>query len=92
MTWEQLENTARHYAELAQQPGWFQHCKQMVIEMEALHNGHCWPGLRKKWGALLKAAGYQVPENEKDGWWNVQSQHQRELQQSYESRTQGRHR
>ena len=63
MTWaEQIESAAQHYATLAQRPGWFQHCKQTVIEMEAMHDGHCWGGLRKRWGALLTQAGL-TPSN-----------------------------
>ena len=74
MTWEeQLEAAAQHYAELAQQPGWFQHCKQQVIAMEAEMGGHCWPGLRKRWGQILTEAGFRPHPSEKDGWWEIPS-------------------
>lgn len=66
MTWEEKVNeAAQHYAKVAQEPGWFQYAKATVIEMEAMHNGHCWPGLRKKWGALLTEAGYEIPVSER---------------------------
>lgn len=70
MNWpEFMEQTAQRYADLAQEPGWFQYVKQTIIDMEAMSNGHCWPGLRKRWGAILKQAGYVVPVCEKESIW-----------------------
>lgn len=71
MTWQQqLEKSAQHYADLAQQPGWFQHCKQQIIAMEAEQGGH-WVGLRARWGELLTQAGFKPHPSEKDGWWLI---------------------
>jgi hypothetical protein len=66
MEWEQqIEKTARHYAELSQQPGWFQYCKHTIIQMEAMESSP-WAGLRKRWGAFLTEAGFKIPPNEKN--------------------------
>lgn len=69
MTWQQqLEKTAQHYADLAQQPGWFQHCKQQIIAMEA-EPERFWKGLRDRWGEILTQAGFKPSRTERDGWW-----------------------
>lgn len=69
MKWpEILEQTAQHYAQLAQKPGWFQHCKQQIISMEAEPSSP-WVGLRARWGEILTQAGFKPPKAERDGWW-----------------------
>lgn len=71
MQWAQIEKTAQHYAELAQQPGWFQHCKQQIIAMEAETGGH-WVGLRARWGEILTQVGFRPhKELDRDGWWLI---------------------
>lgn len=69
MQWDQeLERQAQRYAELAQQSGWFQHCKQQIIALEADPDSH-WKGLRARWGQILTEAGFRPHKSEKDGWW-----------------------
>ncbi len=40
---EIMEQTATYYAELSKQPGWRDHCRHQVREMEA--SDSCWKGL-----------------------------------------------
>lgn len=69
MTWqEQINAQAARMADLAQNPGWFQYCKQEIIAMEAETGGH-WVGLRAKWGEILTKAGFKPHPSERDGWW-----------------------
>ena len=71
-----LPEAITRYTALAQEKGWYAYSRGEVHKLEE-HDSGSFRGIRFEVARLIKAAGFEVPQDERGEWWLMPSVAQR---------------